>query len=399
MERATEYSSHAFFIVNLFRRGAGGGFIRYFMETDYAKEYPINVFKFYPLTIYSIDSFTNHYLYLSHPYELNDLMDIRPYTLDMRNFTYEKFEELKQEAIQRSPLIGNILNTDNVDTQNRYGLYALQDLIFNSFFAFGGVISLASKDRFNELMWSHYAKESGFMIEFITGNLLKDGETMDANKRFDQMIFHPIQYKTHPIGIKCIECSSLYEINKKNSYQKYEGWKYENEWRIIATSKQCLGKYDFYSNSRPDEFLLRKLHYSISSISRIYLGKRFWTYDNFVVKDEQIGRDNKIIKYTLQEPSSCSDKKRFCLLLQFIHKLCELKDKGIIIYISGACDCGEFRFGTDDCSKDNSFEPDYYYITRSFEKIEDITINGEENIIIVKYSGEFITQNEHFDGV
>ena len=98
-----------------------------------------------------------------------------------------------------------------------------------------------------------------------------------------------------------------------------------------------------------------------------------------------------LIKYTLQEPSSCSDKKRFCLLLQFIHKLCELKDKGIII--------GEFRFGTDDCSKDNSFEPDYYYITRSFEKIEDITINGEENIIIVKYSGEFITQNEHFNGI
>ena len=87
------------------------------------------------------------------------------------------------------------------------------------------------------------------MIEFITGNLLKDGETMDANKRFDQMIFHPIQYKTHPIGIKCIECSSLYEINKKNSYHKYEGWKYENEMRLIATSKLCLGYFDYNSNS------------------------------------------------------------------------------------------------------------------------------------------------------
>ena len=320
------------------------------MEKDYAKEYPINVFKFYSLTNYSIDSFINHYLYLSHPYELNDLMDIRPYTLDMRNFTQEKFEELKQEAIQRSPLIGDILQIDSVDTQNKYGLYALQNLIFNSFFAFGGVISLASKDRFNELMWSHYAKESGFMIEFTTYNLLEDSETIDENKRFDQIIFHPVQYKPHPIGIKCMECSSLYEINKKNSYQKYNGWKYENEWRIIVTSKQYLGKYDFYSNSRPDEFSLRKLHYSVNSIIRIYLGKRFWTYDNFVVKDERVDRDNKIRKYTLQEPFGCYEKKRFCLFLQFLQKLCELKYKGIIIYISGACDCVEFKFGTDNCS-------------------------------------------------
>ena len=370
------------------------------MEKDYAKEYPINVFKFYSLTNYSIDSFLNRYLYLSHPYELNDLMDIRPYSLDMRDFTQEKFKELKQEAIERSPLIGNILQINNVETQNQYGLYALQDLIFNSFFAFGGVISLASKDRFNELMWSHYAKESGFMLEFITSNLLKDSENIDNNKLFDQIMFHPIQYKPHPIGIKCVECSSLHEINKKNSYQKYNGWSYENEWRILATSKQYLGRYNYYTEEQEKEFSLRKLYYSIDTVKRIYIGKRFWTRANFIVKDKQIDKENEIRQYTIEKPEKCCEIKRYNLFIEFLQKLSELMNIGIEVYMSGACDCSEYRHGTDHptCDKKNwkcEYNPKQYYITRSFEKIENISL--KENLIEVTYSGKFLTKDCDFE--
>ncbi len=386
-----------FFIVNLSKGSREGEKECVFMEKDYAKEIPVNVFKFYSLTNYNIDSFINQYLYLSHPYELNDLMDIRPYTLDMRNFTAERLETLKQEAIQYFPLLKKYFNIDNVDTHKEQGLYALQNLIYDSFFAFGGVISLASKDRFNELMWSHYAKESGFMMEFVTNNLLKDCENIYKNKLFNQIMFHPIQYKPHPCSIRCTKYSSLYEINKRNSYQKYIGWSYENEWRIVATSQQYLGRYNYYYSKRPNEFSLRRMYYSINSIMRVYLGKRFWTYDNFVVKDERIDNENKIRKYTLQEPSSCSEKERFCLFLQFVQKLNELKNGGINIYISGACDCGEFKFGTDICSKDNTFNPEYYYLTRSFEKIESINI--DENIITVVYGGKHITNNSYWDEI
>ena len=296
-------------------------------------KYP-NVFKFYSLTNYNVDAFVNHYLYLNHPGELNDLMDTKLYTLDMRGTNPKQFELFRQEILSQNPLMENLTYVDKVDVQCRDGLYALQKYIFDCFFAFGGLVSLASKDRFNELMWSHYTKESGFMIEF-TCDLLDDIKAIDKNKRFKNIIFHPIQYRKHPMGIRCsenpYEQKSICEINKSNAYQKYEGWSYENEWRIVAISQQYLGDYNYYSSKQSDEFNLRKLYYSTNSIARIYLGKRVWTYDNFVVKDEQIDRDNKIRKYTLQEPCVCCEKKRFYLFLQFIQKLRELQDKGIII--------------------------------------------------------------------
>ena len=51
----------------------------------------------------------------------------------------------------------------------------------------------------------------------------------------------------------------------------------------------------------------------------------------------------------------------------------------------------------DICSKDNTFNPEYYYLTRSFEKIESINI--DENIITVVYGGKHITNNSYWDEI
>ena len=68
--------------------------------------------------------------------------------------------------------------------------------------------------------------------------------------------------------------------------------------------------------------------------------------------------------------------------------------------MSGACDCSEYRHGTDHPTYDENngrcdFYPNQYYITRSFERIENISIN--ENLIEVTYSGKHLTKGCDFE--
>ena len=72
MERAARYGSHAFLFLS-FQRGTGRK--RQIMEKDITPNSLKSVFKFYSLTDYNLDAFLNHYLFTSHPYHLNDLMD------------------------------------------------------------------------------------------------------------------------------------------------------------------------------------------------------------------------------------------------------------------------------------------------------------------------------------
>ena len=127
----------------------------------------------------------------------------------------------------------------------------------------------------------------------------------------------------------------------------------------------------------------RKLFYSPDAIKRIYLGKKFWTIQN-IKKERQI--DDNACEYIVNDE-----------LVLFIHELCNYKDK---IYMSGACNCAVYKFGTNhpmyNCMTQTSeFEPECYYLTRFFEKIRNISI--DKNIVSVVYDGIHRTQNEDFD--
>ena len=78
-------------------------------------------------------------------------------------------------------------------------------------------------------------------------------------------------------------------------------------------------------------------------------------------------------------------------LKQFIYALCNGTRRQL--YMSGACDCSEFRHGTDNIG--DSYDPDHYYLTRSFEQIKNININGQ--VVNVEYEGIVKTQNEDFE--
>ena len=205
------------------------------MKTDIDPNFPKSVFKFYSLSKNSLDSFFNHYLYLSHPFQFNDLMDTTKYALDMRNISSEKYEELKQNAIKDNPCIRHCLETTK-DTINESDSYTQQDFIWGSFFSFSGIfcVSAGPQSRFNELMWSHYAKESGFMIEFNTQKLIDGINNHSNNSIFKELYFKPVEYKNHPTSIRCCDYSNIQDINLFATYQKYKGWSYENEWRLVA---------------------------------------------------------------------------------------------------------------------------------------------------------------------
>ena len=370
------------------------------MEIDCTKLYPKRVIKFYPSKWYSFDAFLNGYLYLSHPHQLNDMMDCEKYVFDMRGLlgNTDLFLKLRNEIIENRPDFGQHCNFSEVSTRDSNGLYNLQQSLFDSYYSYGGIISLAI-DKFNELMWSHYTNESGFAVEYSSIDLKQSIINHSNNKILDKLIFEPIHYKCKPESIDCSKYD-IDEINKFAAYQKCVEWSYENEWRMLATSKQYLGRYDYYVEEQEKEFALRKLYYSIDAVKCIYIGKRFWTRFNFVTSDKQFGNENRKRQYTIQEPEKGCEKERYNLFIQFIQKLSELINLGIKVYMSGACDCSEYRHGTDHptCDKKNwrcEFNPKQYYITRSFDKIENISI--KENLIEVTYSGKALTKDCDFE--
>lgn len=327
-------------------------------------------------------------------------MDCERYVFDMRGLLgkADLFLKLRNEIIENRPDFNQHCNLSEVSIENPKGLYNLQQGIFDSYYSYGGIISLAV-DRFNELMWSHYTNESGFAIEYSPIELKRSITNHPNNNIFNELIFNSVQYKHKPISIDCSK-KNIHEINLFATYQKCAEWSYENEWRILATSKQYLGRYNYYAAEQEKEFALRKLYYSIDAVKRIYIGKRFWTCVNFIVNDRQIDKENKIRLYTIKEPKKNCEIKRYHLFIEFLQKLSELINIGIEVYMSGACDCSEYRHGTDHptCDKNNwkcEYNPKQYYITRSFEKIENISL--KENLIEVTYSGKFLTKDCDFE--
>lgn len=368
------------------------------MEKNCVKEkYPKNVIKFYSSTWYNFDAFLKSYLYLSHPYQLNDMMDCERYVFDMRKLCKKPdlFIKLMNEIKENRPDFDQHCIFSKVSSENPNRLHNLQQYIFDSYYSYGGIISLAI-DKFNELMWSHYTNENGFAIEYSPIDLENSIINHPNNNIFNKPIFKPIQYKSKPESIDCSE-NNIHEINLFSAYQKCAEWNYEQEWRILVTSQRYLGRYNYYIDEQEKEFGLRKLFYSIDAVKRVFIGKRFWTNLNFIVKDEQIDSCNITKRYTIQEPKKYCEKERYNLFIKFLQKLSDLIKIGIDVYMSGACDCSEYRHGTDHLMYNNErcdFNPKQYYITRSFERIEDISIN--ENLIEVTYSGKCLTKDCDF---
>lgn len=243
---------------------------------------------------------------------------------------------------------------------------------------------MSFKDRFNELMWSHYTNETGFMVEFDTLALLKSIKFHKLNNHFKTLDIRPINYRPNPIGVSCVQHPNIEYINIINATQKKEDWEYEHEWRIIATSYNFLGlpKSLAVQDEKYLDVSKRRLYYDPSSIKRIFLGKKFFEVHN-VEKVIPIG--NCYRQYIIQNQ-----------YISFLKEISKCND----IYSSGTSDIVRCIFKTNEVSEaiiEKVKSESTYFSTRAFEPIKQFIADGK--LISVEYSNQFITRNEYFDGI
>jgi hypothetical protein len=220
---------------------------------------PDILYKYYEINKNSVDSFLNNYFYSSHPFELNDKYDcsgdlidysklgvdffIKRLSKDLRIFSEEKIR-LVYNSLEKRQLFNALTDLDSI-------------ILYTKF----GVISL-TENYDNILMWSHYAKNSGFVLKFKTDLMSKDLigpfpiNYTDSLEKIDSSVYH-------------FSICMLYQTNVKS-----KKWEYENEWRYITYNPN--GNYHpFYSCTEPD-VEARKFKYNPKSLDEVILGDRFF---------------------------------------------------------------------------------------------------------------------------
>lgn len=148
--------------------------------------FPQNLYKFFPLTIYSLDSLYRGYFHLANPETFNDPFDCNI------NLLEEIVGKEKMETVKRN-------NIKNV------GICSLTETIDN------------------HLMWAHYTNNyNGFAIEF-------DDIKVD-NTNFKQSAIAPVIYPIKPLRVNTNHpYSHQYFLTTKLAH-----WNYEKEWRIVC---------------------------------------------------------------------------------------------------------------------------------------------------------------------
>jgi len=218
---------------------------------------PQHLYKYYSLTNNSVNAVVNHYLFSSHPMQLNDKYDCAGELIDYSNLKIENF-------VSRLSIDLKLYSEDKVkqlyNSQDRWILdRTMADLNQIILFLKIGVISL-SEIISDPLMWAYYTKNSGFVIKFKTGNLPKEyfgPFPINYSKALDKIDFSKYDPSL------CI----LYQSNVKDIT-----WESENEWRYLTFNRD--GKYHpLYSKN---DIKSRMSFYNPHSIDEIILGYDFF---------------------------------------------------------------------------------------------------------------------------
>ncbi|MEH6408682.1 MAG: DUF2971 domain-containing protein, partial [Leeuwenhoekiella sp.] len=161
------------------------------IETIIKKPIPSNLYKYYSLNRNSCESLENGYLFFSHSFMLNDLMDGNPMLWDMKKYV-QKFKYETNDFRSESEI-------EEEQTKK------FQD----EYLSLRGILSLSENYKDN-LMWPHYTQERGFCLEFNT----KDLQDEFKNR---ELFFFPINYKEKLITIdfkEYIVCSEILKEDK-----------------------------------------------------------------------------------------------------------------------------------------------------------------------------------------
>ncbi|MES2486796.1 MAG: DUF2971 domain-containing protein [Bacteroidota bacterium] len=247
------------------------------------KKRPEYLFKFYSLSKFSVDAFTNNYLYASHPFELNDTLDSSKFLLIANEkLEFELYEKLIGDALSKEELEALYLkDTDGKRSLCKEYIEMHYDISTNLF----GVISMTAKEN-NILMWPHYTQEKGFQVKFKT-EVLENSIKNKLKGNEEYLGAHPINYcnRLCPINVspyRTMHIPIFYITNIKSNK-----WEYEDEWRFIV-GKQNMGvpysklglhpRKDYHVDKKN-----RYIFYDKNTVEEITVGKNFFNGREFEI--------------------------------------------------------------------------------------------------------------------
>lgn len=331
---------------------------------EHSKQTPEYLFKYFSFGKYNIEAFVNSYLYASHPYELNDILDSSRFLFfsskPIEFQVYRRFYFDEKKIFETEAELEQFYELDFKNGCSNY-LSHLYNVISNYY----GVISLSEKED-NVLMWPHYTQEKGFQVKFKTDDILKSvSNLLGSNDRFIGLF--PMNYtsKIQPIDVykfRRFDIPLIYSTNVK-----LDSWEYEKEWRILI-SKPKMGipfeKLGF-SDIKNHDFDSKKryINYSLDAIDSICLGMNFFSGSDFFI---HWNGEKEIQVQPKKERDQFDLKHQYDLYIQFLNFIIDrIPGK---IYLSGV------KYETDFEGKP--------YLIRTKERVELTRIKDSKYSII-----------------
>lgn len=226
---------------------------------DYGEDIqmPQTLFKYYALSDNSVDALTNLYVYATHPNQLND-----PFDCDADLIAMDEEKDIRI-LLSDSAIFDSFLNMCGGDIE---ALKSISPKLFKAImYRKCGIFSLCSSVD-NKHMWSIYANNNGFCIEFDYHLF-----PFKYSGPFFMNYVNSLESKaTSQLGVPG---AALYQTNTKTS-----DWSNEKEWRLMIHNPEGSDMRSYgegiYCCNFGDEHD-RKFRYPINAIKCLYLGINF----------------------------------------------------------------------------------------------------------------------------
>lgn len=297
-------------------------------------EKPDKLYKYCSLDKFKIEQLRDDYFYLSHPNQLNDVLDGNPNLWDFSNIDINDYAELvflikskfQKEPIDREKVIFDA-KCEFEELKGDFSKLTRSLSLINSYCY--GMYSL-SENFDNNLMWAHYSGDDGFVVELSTECIY---ELLKNNTEEKGYLF-PINYQNE-LEVIDIKENSIIKKGKINMFipilyyfsVKSKSWHYENEWRILVY-KNGMGyvknPVDINYTKNLLEFTTekkvemeckvknnRRLKVDRDIISKIILGPNFFSNKHFVDFSEE---PSGILNFTFKDEERNNAKELFQIL-------------------------------------------------------------------------------------
>ncbi|HPT71562.1 MAG TPA: DUF2971 domain-containing protein [Candidatus Cloacimonadota bacterium] len=230
--------------------------VKFQVNNSKKKQTPDFLNKHYSLSENSVDAFVNHYLFASHPTQLNDTYDSASELIDYSNadLNFYILQLSKKSPFMTEKSVTELFNSGRKDELEK----TLRDIFQIGLYMKFGIISM-TENSLDMHMWGYYSNKNGFLLKFDTNALPASFKGPFPINYVSEI--QSIDYFEYEMGIPI-----LYQSNVKHI-----SWASENEWRYLAYCNS--GDFTpFYPKSRNST---RKMYYNPKAVSEVILGYDF----------------------------------------------------------------------------------------------------------------------------